>query len=123
MKLIALAAALAAFGGTAVAQDMPQTTPPTQDMQTTTTAPDTTTTAPDTTTTTPDTTTTTPDTSTTPATTPDMAMPGAPAAAPGAPNTTVVFQPGNATPPPPAQESYPVCSRTVRDQCRNPGGR
>ena len=35
----------------------------------------------------------------------------------------VVFQPGppvaQAFPPPPPRDSYPVCSATVRDSCRN----
>ena len=29
--------------------------------------------------------------------------------------------PGNATPPPPANKSYPVCSRKIQDECQNPG--
>ncbi|NJC34052.1 hypothetical protein GGR88_001526 [Sphingomonas jejuensis] len=28
-----------------------------------------------------------------------------------------------AFPPPPPRDDYPVCSRTVQDSCRNPGGR
>lgn len=34
----------------------------------------------------------------------------------------VVFQPAQAAPAPAAQTSYPLCSRTVRDQCRQRGG-
>ena len=30
---------------------------------------------------------------------------------------------GALTPPPPAEKDYPVCSRTVQDGCRNPGGK
>jgi hypothetical protein len=136
MKLIALAAALA-IGGTAVAQQTPQTS--------TTTGQDTVQTAPTTTTDTPmptsqsqaqpstagttgagttsdtgttgtadtgtTTTTTAPTTGTTDtgtsttgttATTPDMAA---------------------AAPAPTAQRDYPLCSRTVKDQCRQRGGR
>lgn len=29
--------------------------------------------------------------------------------------------PGNATPPPPANKSYPACSRKIQDECQNPG--
>jgi hypothetical protein len=33
--------------------------------------------------------------------------------------------PGNMTAPPPGamNRTYPVCTRTLRDNCRNPGGR
>lgn len=30
---------------------------------------------------------------------------------------------GALTPPPPAAKDYPVCSKTVKDGCRNPGGK
>ncbi len=35
--------------------------------------------------------------------------------------TVVTNFPGNATPPPPANKSYPVCSRKIQDECQNPG--
>jgi hypothetical protein len=44
--------------------------------------------------------------------------PPAPAAAGG-----VVFGQPSVTPPTPAPASYPVCSRTVKDGCRNRGGK
>ncbi len=58
-----------------------------------------------------------------------MAPQGAPMAPPapmaGAPmaGQQVQFAPPQMTPPPAAKESYPVCSRTVKDSCRNPGGK
>ena len=54
-------------------------------------------------------------------------------AAPASPTTTVVPEaasgagavvttfPGNVTAPPPANKHYPVCSRTIQDECQNPG--
>ncbi|WP_298851216.1 hypothetical protein [uncultured Sphingomonas sp.] len=52
-----------------------------------------------------------------PAPPPPAAMP----AAPGAPAMTMGPLVNN--PPPPAPAEYPLCSRTVQDQCRQPGGR
>lgn len=109
MKLLALAAALT-LSGAAVAQTttpapggdpmqsapMDQTAPPTTDG----TAP------------------MTPDA---PAADPYTSAP-APTAAP---NTTgpITFAPPATNPPPAAQQDYPVCSKTVKDGCRNPGGK
>lgn len=119
MKLIALAAALA-MGGVAVAQEAPQTT-------TTATPQDTT---PQSTTTMPDTTGTATDaqapTGTTGAGTATDAT-GAAGTTGTAPmdNTAGASTMGPMTnnPAPAAQASYPPCSRTVTDQCRQRGGR
>jgi hypothetical protein len=37
--------------------------------------------------------------------------------------TVVTNNPGNLTPPPPQalNKTYPVCSRTLQDNCQNPG--
>jgi hypothetical protein len=42
---------------------------------------------------------------------------------PGQPDTVVTTHPGNTTPPPAglANKTYPVCTRTLRDSCQNPG--
>jgi hypothetical protein len=45
------------------------------------------------------------------------------AGAPMAGSPAVQFAPPAATPAPAPKDSYPVCSRTVRDGCRNPGGK
>jgi ABC-type Fe2+-enterobactin transport system substrate-binding protein len=97
MKWIILAGALA-FSGTAIAQDAPMTTD-----TTTQTAPQPPTAEQPTTTVT----TTTDVTGTPTSTTVDVASPG---------NYT-------APPPPDPASSYPRCSRTVTDHCRQPGGR
>jgi hypothetical protein len=57
------------------------------------------------------------------------AMPGPPteetipASAPGQPETIVTTYPSNLTPPPAAalNKTYPLCSRTLHDGCRNRG--
>ena len=59
---------------------------------------------------------------------PPATGPDGPAAAnpsPGAPVTVTTTYPGNLTPPPPSalNKTYPVCTRTLQDSCRNPGGR
>jgi hypothetical protein len=43
-----------------------------------------------------------------------------PGAASGA-GAVVTTYPGNVSAPPPAAESYPVCSHKVQDECQNPG--
>ena len=50
---------------------------------------------------------------------PSTPAPPDPAAAPGSPGNPVTVG-GNATPPPPPQESYPVCKGAVQDRCINP---
>lgn len=40
----------------------------------------------------------------------------------GSPANPVVVG-GNMTPPPAPQAEYPLCTRTLKDQCRNPGWR
>lgn len=148
MKLIALAAALA-LGGTAIAQETPQTTPPAdttgQDMQPTT--PPSTTSSTTTTTTTQTTTGTTgAGTATDPATT-APATTAAPAAAsaadprggympsgspfstgtPPVPGQQVTVQaspdPNVAFPPPAPLKKYPPCKRGQFDDCMQRGGR
>lgn len=54
-----------------------------------------------------------------------MAPPAPPAPMAGAPmaGQQIQFAPPQMTPPPPAKDSYPVCTRTLKDGCRNPGGR
>ena len=110
MKLIALAAALA-FGGTAIAHDMPQ-----QSTTTTTT-----------------TTTTSADSSTGVQTVDDPKGGYAPAGPlfstgtvppPGAQVTFVpsAQTPTQAFPPPPPLDHYPVCKRGQFDNCRQRGG-
>ncbi|HEY6814575.1 MAG TPA: hypothetical protein VI168_03450 [Croceibacterium sp.] len=44
-------------------------------------------------------------------------------AAPGRPETVVTNNPGNLTAPPPQamNKTYPVCTRTLQDNCQNPG--
>ena len=55
---------------------------------------------------------------------PPAPMAAAPMAnAPMAGSPQITFAAPQMTPPPPAPESYPVCSRTVTDGCRNPGGK
>lgn len=57
------------------------------------------------------------------------AIPGPPvkrierATRPGEPDTIVTIYPGNLEPPPPAafNRTYPPCSETLQDSCRNPG--
>jgi hypothetical protein len=46
-----------------------------------------------------------------------------PASAPGQPETIVTTYPSNLTPPPAAalNKTYPLCSRTLHDGCRNRG--
>lgn len=46
-----------------------------------------------------------------------------PAPAPGEPATIVNNNPGNLTAPPPQafNKSYPLCTRTLQDNCQNPG--
>jgi hypothetical protein len=46
-----------------------------------------------------------------------------PAPAPGQSATVVHNNPGNLTAPPPQafNKTYPVCSRSLQDNCRNPG--
>lgn len=46
-----------------------------------------------------------------------------PSPAPGQPETVVTDNPGNLTAPPPQafNKDYPVCSRTLKDNCQNPG--
>lgn len=63
-----------------------------------------------------------------PSTDPDAGMaadqaPPAPPAPPvsDSPPATRITVGGNMTPPPPPPKDYPVCSRTVRDECINPG--
>ncbi len=51
-----------------------------------------------------------------------MAAPAAPMAAP-APAGGVTFGQPTVTPPTPAPAEYPVCSKTVKDGCRNRGGK
>ncbi|MEG3169855.1 hypothetical protein U1737_16815 [Sphingomonas sp. LB3N6] len=53
---------------------------------------------------------------------PAMAAPAAPMAAPG-PAGGVTFGQPTVTPPTPAPAEYPVCSKTVKDGCRNRGGK
>ena len=50
------------------------------------------------------------------------ADPAAPMAAP-APAGGVTFGQPTVTPPTPAPATYPVCSKTVKDGCRNRGGK
>lgn len=50
----------------------------------------------------------------------DPGMPQNPSAPVGTSANPVVMG-GNATPPPAAPQSYPMCSRTVQDSCINPG--
>ena len=61
-----------------------------------------------------------------------MAAPADPAAAPVAPMAGAPMAPGagrvtfgqpTVTPPTPAPATYPVCSKTVKDGCRNRGGK
>ncbi|MES3151453.1 hypothetical protein [Sphingomonas faeni] len=58
-----------------------------------------------------------------------MAAPADPAAAPAAPMAApapaggVTFGQPTVTPPTPAPATYPVCSKTVKDGCRNRGGK
>ncbi|RZM35128.1 MAG: hypothetical protein EOP67_13405 [Sphingomonas sp.] len=58
-----------------------------------------------------------------------MAAPADPAAAPAAPMAPpapaggVTFGQPTVTPPTPAPAEYPVCSKTVKDGCRNRGGK
>ena len=52
----------------------------------------------------------------------DPSAPRDPAAPVGAPTNPVVIG-GNMTPPPAPQAVYPLCTRTLQDQCRNPGWR
>lgn len=52
---------------------------------------------------------------------PAPAAPPAPPPAAGQPQ--IVWQQPMVTPPPPPKDKYPVCSKTVKDSCRNPGGR
>ena len=42
---------------------------------------------------------------------------------PGAPAVVTLTNPGNLTSPPPQafNKTYPVCTRTLRDSCQNPG--
>ncbi len=40
---------------------------------------------------------------------------------PMAPNSSSMTMPGAAAAPMPATQNYPLCSRTVTDQCQNPG--
>ena len=47
--------------------------------------------------------------------------PAAPMAAPGGAN--IVFGQPTVTPPTPAPAEYPTCSRTVKDGCKNRGGK
>jgi hypothetical protein len=60
---------------------------------------------------------------------PAMAAPADPAAAPAAPMAPpapaggVTFGQPTVTPPTPAPATYPVCSKTVKDGCRNRGGK
>ncbi|BCA62225.1 hypothetical protein HMP09_1459 [Sphingomonas sp. HMP9] len=60
---------------------------------------------------------------------PAMAAPADPAAAPAAPMAApapaggVTFGQPTVTPPTPAPAEYPVCSKTVKDGCRNRGGK
>ena len=63
---------------------------------------------------------------------PAMAAPADPAAAPAAPMAGAPMAPGagrvtfgqpTVTPPTPAPAEYPVCSKTVKDGCRNRGGK
>jgi hypothetical protein len=49
------------------------------------------------------------------------AAPMAPMAAPGGAN--IVFGQPTVTPPTPAPAEYPTCSRTVKDGCKNRGGK
>ncbi len=49
------------------------------------------------------------------------AAPMAPMAAPGGAN--IVFGKPTVTPPTPAPAEYPTCSRTVKDGCKNRGGK
>lgn len=58
-----------------------------------------------------------------PAADPAMAPPppAAPMAAPGGAN--IVFGQPTVTPPTPAPAEYPTCSRTVKDGCKNRGGK
>lgn len=46
-----------------------------------------------------------------------------PGARPGDPDTVVTTHHGNLTPPPVAalNRTYPLCTRTLQDSCRNPG--
>ena len=53
---------------------------------------------------------------------PAMAAPAAPMAAP-APTGGMTFGQPTVTPPTPAPAEYPVCSKTVKDGCRNRGGK
>lgn len=124
MKLIALAVALT-MSGAAVAQTTDtsagQTVPPASGMNTDTTG-----------------TTTAPGTPTDPNAPTSTLDPNASAPAPMDPNASaqpsttmaspsstgpIRFAPPTTSPPPAAQSEYPVCSRTVTDSCRNPGGR
>jgi hypothetical protein len=52
---------------------------------------------------------------------PAPAAPAAPMAAPGGAN--IVFGQPTVTPPTPAPAEYPTCSRTVKDGCKNRGGK
>jgi hypothetical protein len=52
---------------------------------------------------------------------PPPAAPQAPMAAPGGAN--IVFGQPTVTPPTPAPAEYPTCSRTVKDGCKNRGGK
>lgn len=142
MKLIALTAALA-LGGTAIAQDVPgQTTTPGQStpstMQDSTNPPptdsqDTTTgttgagtaepAAPAAPTTGTMNTPGMPATPNTPATPADPMMPTTPGTTSGAAPMMGTPNGMAATPAPAAQANYPMCSRTVTDQCRQRGGR
>ena len=60
---------------------------------------------------------------------PAMAAPADPAGPPAAPMTApaaagnVTFGSPVVTPPTPAPAEYPMCSKTVKDSCRNRGGR
>lgn len=52
----------------------------------------------------------------------DPSTPRDPAAPVGSPTNPVIVG-GNLTPPPLTQQAYPLCTRTLQDQCRNPGWR
>ncbi|MGU3390182.1 hypothetical protein [Sphingomonas sp. M1A8_2b] len=51
------------------------------------------------------------------------AAPAAPMAAPAPGGARIVFGQPTVTPPTPAPAEYPVCSKTVKDGCRNRGGK
>jgi hypothetical protein len=143
MKFALLAATALAFAAPAYAQDT-TTAPPPEDPTMSTTAPETQT-PPNTSTTPTDPMSQTPSSdpmSQTPSSDPmagSMSSTGtgtmtnggyAPSTPPMAgapqPGAQVVFRPSapvsQAFPPPPAKESYPTCTRSVKDGCRNPGG-